>query len=201
MLCCSIFQNSKKIYKNIKYIHRPRIFAAELVKNRHNHFDILPALSLTAAAIESRKGEDSFYAAFKNWVKLVLAADILWCSLDKLTPWVPRFWSMAGVDTRYSNPRLRILIAAFTSALFSWPQATQWNLSCVVRFSFATWPHSAQVWLVWWAGTASNQPPNQACLYSSCRLNSPHPWSRIERLSPDFWEYKNKQQYLFVNQI
>ena len=34
-------------------------------------------------------------------------------------------------------------------------------------------------------GTATSQPPFQASLYSNCRLNSNHPWSRMALFRPD----------------
>ena len=45
--------------------------------------------------------------------------------------------------------------------------------------------------LVPFGGTGMNRPPDQSILYSSCRRNSLHPWSkiarlRIARLSPVF---------------
>ena len=35
-------------------------------------------------------------------------------------------------------------------------------------------------------GTGMNRPPDQSIFYSSRRPNSPHPWSKIARLSPVF---------------
>ena len=40
--------------------------------------------------------------------------------------------------------------------------------------------------LVPFGGTGMNRPPDQSILYSSCRRNSLHPWSKIARLSPVF---------------
>src|ERR1700733_1728886 len=41
--------------------------------------------------------------------------------------------------------------------------------------------------LVFCGGTGSSIPPAHWSLESSCRRNSPHPWSRIDVLSPAFW--------------
>ena len=40
--------------------------------------------------------------------------------------------------------------------------------------------------LVPFGGTGMNRPPDPSILYSSCRRNSLHPWSKIARLGPVF---------------
>jgi hypothetical protein len=70
-----------------------------------------------------------------------------------------------------------------------------------LRFSLETHPHSGQVRLVFVGGTAISQPPFQWSLYSSCRLNSAHPWSRMDRFSPDLRRYgRVGSSALLVNQ-
>jgi hypothetical protein len=85
-----------------------------------------------------------------------------------------------------ASPASRILHAATKSALAEKPHSTQTNFACVLRFSADTWPHSGQERLVFWGGTAINNPPRHNVLYSNWRRSSNGEASRIARFNPDF---------------
>ncbi len=77
-----------------------------------------------------------------------------------------------------------MLIAPTRSALSSTPHSTHTNWSCVCRLSADTWPQHGQVRLVFFGGTATNQPPRHASLSSSCRRHSNYPCSRMDLFRP-----------------
>src|ERR1700722_12039924 len=76
-------------------------------------------------------------------------------------------------------------MAATRSAFSVNPHATQRNTACILRFSFETRPQHGQVLEVFIGGTAIRRPPAHRSLYSNCRRNSLHPWSRMDLFRPD----------------
>src|SRR5690348_17798688 len=84
-----------------------------------------------------------------------------------------------------ASPASRILHAATKSALAEKPHCTQTNFACLLRFSADIWPHSGQERLVFWGGTAINNPPRHNALYSNWRRSSNGEASRIARFNPD----------------
>lgn len=85
-------------------------------------------------------------------------------------------------------PALKTFIAPTTSALLVYPHWIHSKWLCDRLLSFATCPQDAMghVLDVFLGLTTNTSPPCHFCLYSSCRLNSDQPWSKIDLFSPDF---------------
>ena len=74
-----------------------------------------------------------------------------------------------------------MFLAAFTSALQAYPQATQPNRAWLSRLPAAMCPHAEHRWLVYAAVTFSTRP---GAFCSRRRTSTPQPEARMARLSP-----------------